>query len=135
MPGDDPMARILVVDDDEFERTLSRTILQDAGHELRFAPNGEVALRIFKSQKFDVVITDLSMPNLDGHELIKELRALDPDVRVIVISGMSAEKLERAAVLGASFVIAKPYTPPQVLEAVTGLLDGSIAPPKSDFWF
>jgi CheY-like chemotaxis protein len=129
-----PMARILVVDDDEFERTLSRTILEDAGHQVRFAPNGEVALRIFKGQEIDVVITDLSMPNLDGHELIQELRSVDPEVRVIVISGMSAEKLDRAAVLGAARVIAKPYTPPQVLEAVTGLLDGSIAPPKADFW-
>jgi CheY-like chemotaxis protein len=130
------MARILVVDDDEFERTLSRTILEDAGHEVRFAPNGEVALRIFKGgQKIDLVITDLSMPNVDGHQLIQELRSLDPQVRVIVISGMSAEKLERAAVLGAAFVIAKPYTPPQILEAVTGLLDGSIAPPKADHWF
>lgn len=55
------MARILIVDDDEMDRLLLRTVLED-DHELRFAPNGRVAEKIVRRETIDLVVTDLAMP-------------------------------------------------------------------------
>jgi CheY-like chemotaxis protein len=128
------MARILVVDDEELDRTLGKSILEQAGHELLYAPNGEVALRIFESQSIDVVITDLAMPNLNGLRLIQEIRAHDPDALIVAVSGVAADQLDRAADLGAALTLAKPYSSRALLDAVTGLLDGRLTRPRDDPW-
>ncbi len=130
------MARILVVDDEEFDRTLSKSILEDAGHELLYAPNGTVALKLFKDQAVDIVITDLAMPNLNGLRLIQEIRAIDPEALIIAISGVSADQLDLATDFGAAVTLTKPYAGQAMLDAVTRLLVGrAAAPPRADFWF
>jgi CheY-like chemotaxis protein len=127
-------ARILIVDDDEVDRMLSRAVLGGAGHELLFAPDGEVALRIFQSENVDLVITDLAMPKLNGLRLIQHLIEHDPRARIIAVSGVSPEQLDMAEQFGATRVMFKPLKPEDLLRVVTETLESTYVPPPSDLW-
>ena len=118
------MARILIVDDDEFDRVLGAWILEDSGHEVLFAGNGAVALELYESEDIDLVITDLVMPELNGLRLIRELIELDSSAKIIAISGSSPEQLPRAEDLGATFTLPKPLKRSQVLAIVERALMG-----------
>lgn len=128
------VGRILIVDDDEIDRMLSRAVLGGAGHELLFAPDGEVALRIFQTEKVDVVITDLAMPNLNGHRLIQQLIEHDHRARIIAVSGVNAEQLEMAERFGAFCTMVKPLQPVELLRVVTETLESDYVAPPSDLW-
>jgi CheY-like chemotaxis protein len=128
------MARILMVDDEEMDRTLGRAVLEEAGHELLYAPNGNTALRIYQGQSVDLVITDLAMPSLNGLRLIEEIMAHDPAARIIAVTGVSPEQLDRAGALGAAKTMRKPYAPRQLLDAVTEVLERGAPRPPGDLW-
>ena len=73
------VARVLIVDDEESDRLLQRTILERAGHEIFVAADGEEALREYEDNRIDVVVADLQMPRVHGFELIAALaRAMAP---------------------------------------------------------
>jgi CheY-like chemotaxis protein len=120
------MARVLLIDDDEEHRALARRILESAGHEVEEASDGAQGLKLFGKRRPDVVLTDINMPGLDGHDVIAALGVLHAAVPVIAISGGSAvakdELLLRAAKLGAAEVITKPYDFRQLLGAVARAL-------------
>ena len=116
------MARILIVDDDEMDRALLAEVLQKAGHEPLFAPDGKVALGIWRNSKVDLVVTDIVMPELDGLELLKSLKVEDPKARVIAVSGVSAEKLNKAARSGAFAILTKPVNPHELLGEISSAL-------------
>jgi len=82
-----PMARILVVDDDAIARSLLSAALANQGHEVEEARDGREGSALAKTIPFDLVITDIFMPEKDGIELIQELRAHDPALKIIAISG------------------------------------------------
>ena len=117
------MATVLVIDDDEEHRTLVREILVRAGHRVEEAADGAQGLRLFGKRRPDLVVTDINMPGIDGHEVISALRVLHVDVPIIAISGGGAvekdELLLRAASLGASEVIMKPFDFRQLVGAVS----------------
>ena len=118
------MARILIVEDDESDRLLQRSILEGAGHDTLIAKNGAEAL--VKYGKYgglgiDVVVTDLQMPSFGGLELIEVLARLSPRPRIIAISALGEEQLDKARTLGASVALAKPVTADALLAAVAGL--------------
>ena len=117
------MARILVVDDDEMQRLLERTILEDAGHELTFASDGADALIFFRRNDVDVVVTDLNMPRIDGLKVIEGVMEIDDRVPVIVVSGVESERLDQAMALGAFKALLKPVDPQDLLDAVTAALE------------
>ena len=121
------MARVLVIDDDEEHRTLVREILAGVGHEVEEANDGAQGLRLFGRRRPDLVLTDINMPGLDGHEVISALRVLHADVPVIAISGGSAvakdELLLKALSLGAVEVIMKPFELRQLVGAVGRALE------------
>lgn len=117
------MARILIVDDDEMDRLFERTILQDAGHDLLFASDGEAALRLYRENDVDLVVTDLAMPRVGGLRLIRELREEDPDVRIIAVSGVSPEHLPAAEDMGAVRTFFKPVDAQALLEGVEAILE------------
>ncbi|HET9949860.1 MAG TPA: response regulator [Longimicrobiales bacterium] len=127
------MARILIADDEEAERALVRAELEAAGHELLYASNGSVALRIFDSSPIDLVITDLAMPSLNGLRLIAQIRERDYRVPIVAVSGVSPEQLERAEELGATVTLRKPYAPRRLLAAVEQALAAG-PPPIRDVW-
>jgi CheY-like chemotaxis protein len=116
------MAHVLVIDDDEDHRTLAKEILAREGHRVEEAADGAQGLRLFGKGRPDVVVTDISMPGLDGHEVISALRLQHPQVPIIAVSGGGAgekdELLLRAARLGAAEVITKPYDFRQLVGAV-----------------
>lgn len=116
------MGKILIVDDEESDRLFQRSVLSDAGHTLYFAPDGDVALKVYGEHDIDVVITDLHMPHVNGLRLIRELREAHPDALVIAISGVSADQLDLAADLGAVRTLFKPVKPQTLLEAVNEVL-------------
>ncbi len=112
------MARILIVDDDEMERLLGRTILEGVGHELHFAKDGADAMRIFRTEDIDVVVTDLNMPRIAGLRLIREIREFDDRVPVVVVSGIEPSQLDLAHDLGAVETLFKPVDPQKLIDAV-----------------
>lgn len=116
------MARVLVIDDDEDVRTLVKAMLVRAGHRVEEATNGAEGLRVFGQVKPDVVLTDINMPGLDGHDVISALKTAGAGVPVIAISGGGAlakdELLLKAAQLGAAEVIMKPFEFEQLAGAV-----------------
>lgn len=103
-----PIGRVLLVDDEpELRRLLHRT-LSRAGFEVVDAENGRVALDTVRTQRFDVVISDVRMPCMGGIELLERLQLEEPELPVVLISG-SLELTDRGAEeLGAFDFIAKP---------------------------
>ncbi len=81
------MARILIIDDDEYVRDVLRQMLEREGYEVDEACNGDDGVKIFSEQRQDLVITDILMPGMGGVQTIMELRLLSPDVKIIAISG------------------------------------------------
>jgi CheY-like chemotaxis protein len=119
--------RILLVEDDELLRRGMRLILESAGYEVATAPNGVVALLLWMKQPFDLVITDLLMPEKEGVETIVELRQRRPTQKIIAMSGggfiMAEDYLRIAQALGVTRTLAKPFTPQTFLATVAEALD------------
>ncbi len=80
------MARILIVDDDEIQRHLLKNYLNEAGHIVFEASNGEQALNLHERNNIDIIITDILMPEKDGLELIIELRNVAPLTKLFLIT-------------------------------------------------
>jgi len=89
------MANILVAEDEESLRTLVRLILQGSGHQVTAAANGVEAVSLFRfsPDRFDLVITDLKMPVMSGHQVVKLIRETRPAKKIICMSGYSEEPL------------------------------------------
>jgi len=83
--------RIMVVDNESSVRELLAEILAADGHTVTLAAAGQEALHRFQSDDFDLILADLTMPGMDGLELIRSLRARDPVVAIAVISGWGSE--------------------------------------------
>jgi DNA-binding NtrC family response regulator len=115
-----------VVDDDEQVRALINSVLTGYGHDVSEASNGLIATRMYREQAFDVVITDLLMPDMEGIELIKELRSIDQNVKIIAMSGgllgASATYLKTAQLMGAQQALPKPFNLDQLLTVVNTAL-------------
>jgi CheY-like chemotaxis protein len=118
------MIRILVVDDDDSVQGFCRFVLEDAGYSVTVTPDGRSALAAFRVSPFDLVLTDIHMPDKDGIETMLELRREYPLVQVIVMSGggsypkMKPVLFKSASLLGAALTLDKPFTADQLLEAV-----------------
>ncbi len=115
--------RILVVDDDPGVREVVRSMLETGGYEVSIAENGREALAALRTSGFDVIITDLVMPEQEGIETIKMIRQDYPDVRVIAMSGaFGGDYLRIAGYLGAHGTLAKPLNMASVLQVVADVL-------------
>lgn len=79
--------KILIVDDNEIILESLKIILEDARYNTYTAYNGVDGLKQFKENKFDLIITDIIMPDMDGIELIKQIKKINNDVKVLVMSG------------------------------------------------
>jgi CheY-like chemotaxis protein len=116
------MPRVLVIDDDEESRTLVKAMLMGVGLEVEEAADGDDGLRKFRASPAHLVITDINMPGMNGHQVIMAFRELNDAVPIIAISGGgSASKedlLGDAMALGAVEVITKPFEFQQLVGAV-----------------
>ncbi|MEE9251222.1 MAG: response regulator [Alphaproteobacteria bacterium] len=101
--------KILVVDDEADIRAELAEYLETKGYRVEVASDGREAFDRFEAAPADVVLTDIKMPRGDGFELIRRLRAIDPDVPIIVMTGrFSQTDRARAKELGATIMIEKP---------------------------
>ena len=120
------MAKVLVIDDDPGVRTAVRRILERGGHETVDAVNGQDGIDALIRSHFDLVITDLFMPDQDGITGIQRVRELDADIPIIAISGVGGTErfspLHDAKEVGADLAITKPFTVEGLLAAVEALL-------------
>lgn len=119
------MAQILAVDDSASMRQMVTFTLKGAGHDVTEASDGQEALNIAKSQKFDLVLSDVNMPNMDGISLTKELRAL-PDFKftpiLILTTEAGMDKKDDGKAAGATGWIVKPFNPDQLLSTIKKVL-------------
>ena len=115
------MARILVVDDSTTMRQMVSFTLQDAGHEVTEAADGIAALAEAKGRKFDLVITDVNMPGMNGIDLVKSLREL-ADFKftpILVLTTEAGQDVKaKGREVGATGWIVKPFNPVKLVEAV-----------------
>lgn len=110
--------RVLVVDDEESIRELLAKMLAMAEYDVETAPDGRVGIERLRQQKYDLLISDLKMPNVDGLALIREARHLAASMPVLIITGYSSEQSAIEAVnLGVTGYLTKPFRAPQVLAA------------------
>lgn len=114
------MTKVLIVDDASFMRMMIKDILQKNGFEvIGEAANGIEAVNLYKKEKPDVVTMDITMPDMDGIEAVKEIRAFDPDAKVIMCSAMGQQSMVMDAIKsGAKDFIVKPFQADRVLEAI-----------------
>ena len=122
------MARILIIDDDDQFRAMVRTILEKSGYnDIEEAANGSIGMKLFRQCPFDLVITDIIMPDKEGIEMITELNRDYPRIKIIAMSGGGRigpqGYLEMAKYLGANRALAKPFKHSDLIDAVQELLN------------
>ena len=107
--------RILIVDDAAFMRMMIKDILTKNGYEIAAeAENGKVAVDKYKEAAPDLTLMDITMPEMDGIQALKGIKAIDPSANVIMCSAMGIEAIQS----GAKDFIVKPFQAERVLEAV-----------------
>ena len=123
------MISILIVDDDSQIRLALKRLLQNEGYEIFEAGNGIEAIKEFKKSRADIIITDIVMPDKEGMETIMELKQMEPEIRIIAISGggysgRASTYLATAEKLGAECTIKKPLNKETLLECIKKIEHG-----------
>ena len=120
------MTKILLVDDNTTLLKHQGEFLRRSGHEVITATNGKEALGLMEKDQFDLVITDLIMPEIEGIQMIREIRRNHPNLKIIAMSGGgrgdAKDYLTLARALGASQVLAKPFSGEDLLKAINSTL-------------
>lgn len=120
------MSSILVVDDDVQVLDVMSEMLRLEGYSVTIAENGRHAVERMRSDSFDLVITDLIMPEKEGLETIADIRRFCADLPIIAISGSGrvgpADYLETARFIGANTTLAKPFGREELIKTVSELL-------------
>jgi excisionase family DNA binding protein len=110
--------RILIVDDEQGVRDLLTRALSGGDYDVDVAPDGKTATEQLRTIEYDLLITDLKMPGMDGLAVIREARRLFPELPVIIMTGYSTEASAIEAInLGVSGYITKPFRLPKILAA------------------
>jgi two-component system cell cycle response regulator len=134
IPGDDKRRaddsydpqgiKILIVDDEEIIRNFLIDVLSDEGYTTKAVSSGEEAVRLLKKQAFDLIITDIMMPGIDGIQVLREAKEMDSDQSVIVMTGYaSTETAVESMKLGAADYITKPFNLDQIKIVVAKTLE------------
>lgn len=115
--------KILVVDDEDIVRTSCSRTLSPEGYEVRLAKNGVEGLKLANEDRFDLVLTDLKMPDMDGIEVLRIIKEKWPETAVIIVTGyQTVDTAVKAIKLGAYDYIEKPFTPDALISAVAEAL-------------
>jgi two-component system chemotaxis response regulator CheY len=115
--------KILVVDDAAFMRMRCSKLLTDNGYEVVEAENGLDAIAKYNASKPDAVLLDITMPEMDGLTALKEIRKVDPEAKVAMVTAMGQQSMIMDAIKsGAKDFVVKPFQPDRVLAAVKKLV-------------
>jgi two-component system, NtrC family, response regulator AtoC len=132
MPDGPSVFKILVVDDEDGFRSLVSWQLRRRGWDVHLAEDGEQALRQLEEQSFNLVITDLTMPRLEGLKVLTEVEQLYPATKVIIVTGFSTvETAVYAMKQGAFDFLLKPFVLDDLLHAVDRALEMAGPGPRS----
>ncbi|MFC3052413.1 response regulator [Kordiimonas pumila] len=122
------MANICLIEDDGMIRDSLKRILEKMGHSVTIAINGREGLNAVDKMPFEVVITDIIMPEVEGIEVIRTVKEKSPKTRIIAMSGGgrvgNTDFLKVAKNLGADEIVYKPVTKTEFLNALNGCLRG-----------
>ncbi len=111
--------RILVIDDEAIVRVSCQRVLTPEGFDVIVVPSGREAIDRLEKERFDLVLTDLKMPDMDGLEVLKTIKSRWPELIVIIITGYGTISTAVQAIkLGAFEYIEKPFTPEDILNIV-----------------
>lgn len=120
--------RILVVDDEELVLDLLQSTLQRGGYEVQTASDGPSAVEWLRSAKFDLLITDVRMPRMDGLSLVREARRQSATMPIVIITGESSEATAIEAInLGVTGYLTKPFGIERVLSVTARSLREPVA--------
>tara|TARA_Y100001960_G_C14170574_1_gene585214 strand:+ start:208 stop:576 length:369 start_codon:yes stop_codon:yes gene_type:complete len=119
------MKHFLVIDDDALVRESIQLMLNDSDYKVDLAEDGVQGIKLFKQNKYDVVITDIIMPNKEGFETISELKRINDNVKIIAISGGSRNGigayLPIAENLGAKAILYKPFDESELIQTINAV--------------
>lgn len=117
------MKKVLIVDDAAFMRMSIKTILENNGFEVAGeAENGKIGVNKYKELNPDIVTLDLTMPEMGGLAALKEIKKIDSNAKVIIVSAMGQEGYVREAIIsGAKGFIVKPFTSEHVIKALRAI--------------
>jgi two-component system, cell cycle sensor histidine kinase and response regulator CckA len=122
---------VLLVEDEEAVRKLARITLEGSGYSVTDAPDGEAALELMEQDRwFDALVTDMTMPGIDGRELAGRARSIRPDLGVVFVSGYVPDVAPLGDIRGAVF-LPKPFTPSDLLRAVSRVVARPAIPPEA----
>ena len=117
------MAKIMVVDDSAYARRVHRGILERAGHAVIEAATGTSAIESFAVEHPELVVLDLSMEDIGGLDVLRTLRELDPQARVVVVSADVQRSTEQAVKTGgANRFVGKPASPEKLMAVINDVL-------------
>jgi len=112
--------KVLTVDDAAFMRLRLKKLLEEAGHTVAEAATGTEAVQVYAAFRPDVVLMDITMPEMDGIAATAAIRAQDPDARIIMVSALGQQEMViRAIQAGARDFVVKPFDADRVLAAIT----------------
>jgi len=124
---------ILLVDDEEVVCRGCQRIFEEEGYTVQMALSGKEGLEKAHKERFDVIITDLKMPDMSGLDVIKDIKQNQPDVPVIMITGYaSVQTAVEATKIGADDYIPKPFNPDEIIEAVENVTNKTLKFPVKD---
>ena len=118
------MYKILLVDDAGFMRMMIKNYLTKAGYtDFVEGEDGQRAVELYQQEKPDLVIMDITMPNMDGLEALKAIRKADPNASVVMCSAMGQEAMVIEAIKsGAKDFIVKPFKPDRIIKTVSSIV-------------
>ncbi len=117
------MAKVLVVDDAAFMRMRCKKLLTQSGYEVIEAATGSQAVEMYQSDNPDLVLLDITMPDMDGLTALREIMKIDPDARVAMVTAMGQQSMVMDALkAGAKDFVIKPFDQDRVLAAIKKLM-------------
>ncbi|MBI4312994.1 MAG: response regulator [Chloroflexi bacterium] len=118
------MKKVLVVDDAVFMRMRCKKLLVENGFEVSEATTGAEAVALYQQSPFDVVLMDITMPEMDGIAAVRKLISIDPSVKVVMVTAMGQQAMVMEAIkAGAKDFVVKPFDSGRVLAAVNKLMN------------
>jgi CheY-like chemotaxis protein len=113
------IAKILIVDDEQFVRDLLEKVLRRRGHEVVATSDADQALATLEKSKFDLLLTDVVMPGMDGFDLLRRVKSAYPDIKVIVLTGYARKQsISDFLLYGADDYLSKPFQVHELVAAV-----------------